>query len=75
MDEDRKRVVPIAAAILAARKLAQYDRGKRREVGTGPLGRLVFSDTFKSQLSLLLRCRNAWHVYFNVLIFIFGFIA
>lgn len=29
MDESRKRVLLIAAAILAARKLAQYDGGKR----------------------------------------------
>ena len=29
MDEGRKRVLLIAAAILAARKLAQYDGGKR----------------------------------------------
>lgn len=29
MDEGRKRVLLIAAAILAARKLAQYDAGKR----------------------------------------------
>ena len=29
MDEARKRVILIAASILAARKLAQYDGGKR----------------------------------------------
>jgi hypothetical protein len=29
MDESRKRVLLIAASILAARKLAQYDAGKR----------------------------------------------
>lgn len=29
MDEGRKRVLLIAAAILAARKLAQYEGGKR----------------------------------------------
>jgi len=29
VDESRKRVLLIAAAILAARKLAQYDGGKR----------------------------------------------
>ncbi len=29
MDEDRKRVIGVMAAILAARKLAQYDGGKR----------------------------------------------
>ena len=29
MDEGRKRVLLIAASILAARKLAQYDGGKR----------------------------------------------
>jgi hypothetical protein len=29
VDEGRKRVLLIAAAILAARKLAQYDAGKR----------------------------------------------
>ena len=29
MDEGRKRVIGIMAAILAARKLAQYDDGKR----------------------------------------------
>ena len=29
MDEDRKRVLLIAASILAARKLAQFDGGKR----------------------------------------------
>jgi hypothetical protein len=29
MDEGRKRVVGIMASILAARKLAQYDSGKR----------------------------------------------
>jgi hypothetical protein len=29
MDEGRKRVVGIMASILAARKLAQYDGGKR----------------------------------------------
>jgi hypothetical protein len=29
MDEGRKRVLLIAAAILAARKLCQYDAGKR----------------------------------------------
>lgn len=29
MDESRKRVIGIMAAILAARKLAQYDGGKR----------------------------------------------
>jgi len=29
MDEGRKRVIGIIAAILAARKLAQYDGGKR----------------------------------------------
>jgi len=29
MDEGRKRVVLIAAAVLAARKLAQYDGGER----------------------------------------------
>ncbi len=29
MDEGRKRVLLIAAAILAARKLAQYDGGNR----------------------------------------------
>ena len=29
MDEGRKRVILIAAAILAARKLAQYEPGKR----------------------------------------------
>ena len=29
MDEGRKRVLGIMAAILAARKLAQYDGGKR----------------------------------------------
>jgi hypothetical protein len=29
MDEGRKRVLLIASAILAARKLAQYDGGKR----------------------------------------------
>ena len=29
MDEGRKRVLLIAAAILAARKLSQYDGGKR----------------------------------------------
>lgn len=29
MDEGRKRVLLIAAAILAARELAQYDPGKR----------------------------------------------
>jgi hypothetical protein len=29
MDEGRKRVLLIAAAILAARKLAQYDGGKK----------------------------------------------
>jgi hypothetical protein len=29
MDENRKRVLLIAASILAARKLAQYDGGKR----------------------------------------------
>jgi hypothetical protein len=29
VDESRKRVIGIMAAILAARKLAQYDGGKR----------------------------------------------
>jgi hypothetical protein len=29
VDEGRKRVILIAASILAARKLAQYDGGKR----------------------------------------------
>jgi hypothetical protein len=29
LDENRKRVLLIAASILAARKLAQYDGGKR----------------------------------------------
>ena len=29
MDEGRKRVILIATSILAARKLAQYDGGKR----------------------------------------------
>ena len=29
MDEGRKRVLLIAASILAARKLAQFDNGKR----------------------------------------------
>ena len=29
MDESRKRVIGIMASILAARKLAQYDEGKR----------------------------------------------
>ncbi len=29
MDEGRKRVLSIAASILAARKLAQFDGGKR----------------------------------------------
>jgi hypothetical protein len=29
MDENRKRVLLIAASILAARKLAQYDGGQR----------------------------------------------
>jgi hypothetical protein len=29
MDEGRKRVIGVMAAILAARKLAQYDGGKR----------------------------------------------
>jgi hypothetical protein len=29
MDESRKRVIGVMAAILAARKLAQYDGGKR----------------------------------------------
>ena len=29
VDEGRKRVLPIAASILAARKLAQFDGGKR----------------------------------------------
>jgi len=29
VDEGRKRVLPIAASILAARKLAQYDSGAR----------------------------------------------
>ena len=29
MDESRKRVIGIMASILAARKLAQYDGGKR----------------------------------------------
>ena len=29
MDEGRKRVILIAASILAARKLAQFDGGKR----------------------------------------------
>ena len=29
VDESRKRVILIAASILAARKLAQYDGGKR----------------------------------------------
>jgi hypothetical protein len=29
VDEDRKRVLLIAASILAARKLAQFDGGKR----------------------------------------------
>ncbi|MGA2387501.1 MAG: hypothetical protein ABSF97_00970 [Candidatus Sulfotelmatobacter sp.] len=29
MDEGRKRVILIAASILAARKLTQYDGGKR----------------------------------------------
>jgi hypothetical protein len=29
MEEGRKRVLLIAASILAARKLAQFDRGKR----------------------------------------------
>jgi hypothetical protein len=29
MDESRKRVILIAASILAARKLANYDGGKR----------------------------------------------
>jgi hypothetical protein len=29
VDESRKRVLLIAASILAARKLAQYDGGKR----------------------------------------------
>ena len=29
MDESRKRVLGVMAAILAARKLAQYDGGKR----------------------------------------------
>jgi hypothetical protein len=29
VDEERKRVLLIAASILAARKLAQYDGGKR----------------------------------------------
>jgi hypothetical protein len=29
MDESRKRVILIAASILAARKLAQFDGGKR----------------------------------------------
>ena len=29
MDEDRKRVLLIAASILAARKLAQWDGGKK----------------------------------------------
>jgi hypothetical protein len=44
VDESRKRVILIAASILAARKLAQYDGGKRvphdeRNRGRGTLGR------------------------------------
>ena len=44
MDEGRKRVLLIAATILAARKLAQYDGGKEctgdggRNCGRGEVG-------------------------------------
>jgi hypothetical protein len=36
MDEGRKRVLLIAASILAARKLAQYDGGKRVPATVAP---------------------------------------
>jgi hypothetical protein len=45
VDEGRKRVLLIAASILAARKLAQFDGGKKapatneRNRGCGPVGR------------------------------------
>jgi hypothetical protein len=36
MDEGRKRVILIAAAILAARKLPQFDGGKRIPAAVSP---------------------------------------
>ena len=41
MDEARKRVILIAASILAARKLAQFDGGKRVPATVGAIADAV----------------------------------
>jgi hypothetical protein len=55
MDEGRKRVLLIAASILAARKLAQYDGGKRV-----PATVAAISDAVRWAEEILLRIDERW---------------
>jgi hypothetical protein len=57
MDEGRKRVLLIAAAILAARKLAQYDGGKRV-----PATICAISDAIRWAEEILLQIDERWPV-------------
>ncbi len=55
MDEGRKRVLLTAAAILAARKLAQYDGGKRV-----PATVAAISDAIRWAEEIMLRIDERW---------------
>ena len=57
MDEGRKRVLLIAAAILAARKLAQFDGGKRV-----PATISAISDAIRWAEELLAEIDRRWPV-------------
>ena len=57
MDEGRKRVLLIAAAILAARKLARYDGGKRV-----PATVVAIADAIKWAEEILSEIDRRWPV-------------
>ena len=57
MDEGRKRVLLIAAAILAARKLSQYDGGKRV-----PATISAISDAIRWAEEIMLEIDRRWPV-------------
>ena len=55
MDEGRKRVIGIMASILAARKLAQYDGGKRV-----PATMSAISDAVRWAEEILMEIDRRW---------------
>jgi hypothetical protein len=57
MDQARKRVIGIMAAILAARKLAQYDGGTRVSATVSPI-----NDAIRCAEEILRRIDERWPV-------------